>query len=132
MARDVVERDQVDCEGADPRARRRLGRAARRAAGSTRRDFRGERFREHPLPVHNDPDLLNLTQPEIVRSVHDAYFAAGADITTTNTFTATSIGQADYGLAELRVRDERRRRTGWHARRRTRPAASSSPARSAR
>ena len=49
---------------------------------------------------HNDPDLLNITQPEIVRSVHDAYFAAGADITTTNTFTATSIGQADYGLAE--------------------------------
>src|SRR5579862_6416379 len=63
-------------------------------------DFRGERFRDHALPVHNDPDLLNLTQPEIVRSVHDAYFAAGADITTTNTFTATSIGQADYGLAE--------------------------------
>src|SRR5471030_44113 len=62
--------------------------------------FRGELFRDHPLPVQNDPDLLNLTQPEIVRSVHDAYFAAGADITTTNTFTATSIGQADYGLAE--------------------------------
>jgi len=46
----------------------------------------------------NDPDLLNLTQPDLVREVHDAYFAAGADITTTNTFTATSIGQADYGL----------------------------------
>ncbi len=68
--------------------------------GLEERDFRGKRFREHPLPVQNDPDLLNLTQPEIVRSVHDAYFAAGADITTTNTFTATSIGQADYGLAE--------------------------------
>jgi 5-methyltetrahydrofolate--homocysteine methyltransferase len=63
-------------------------------------DFRGERFRDHALSVQNDPDLLNLTQPEIVRSVHDAYFEAGADITTTNTFTATSIGQADYGLAE--------------------------------
>src|SRR5450631_1191502 len=68
--------------------------------GLEERDFRGERFRDHPLPVHNDPDLLNLTQPEIVRSVHEAYFAAGADITTTNTFTATSIGQADYGLAD--------------------------------
>ena len=43
---------------------------------------------------------MNLTQPEIVRSVHDAYFAAGADITTTNTFTATSVGQADYGLED--------------------------------
>ncbi|MGH3001750.1 MAG: methionine synthase [Gaiellaceae bacterium] len=60
--------------------------------------FRGERFADHPRDVHNDPDLLNLTQPELVRSVHDAYFEAGADIATTNTFTATSIGQADYGL----------------------------------
>jgi 5-methyltetrahydrofolate--homocysteine methyltransferase len=67
--------------------------------GLSEADFRGDRFRDHPLPVHNDPDLLNITQPEIVRSVHDAYFAAGADITTTNTFTATSIGQVDYGLA---------------------------------
>ena len=68
--------------------------------GLTEADFRGERFRDHPRPLHNDPDLLNITQPEIVREVHDAYFAAGADITTTNTFTATSIGQADYGLSE--------------------------------
>src|SRR5690242_14894756 len=63
-------------------------------------DFRGERFASHPRDVKNDPDLLNLTQPQIVREVHDAYFAAGADITTTNTFTATSIGQADYGLED--------------------------------
>ena len=63
-------------------------------------DFRGERFADHPRDLLNDPDLLNLTQPAIVRSVHDAYFTAGADITTTNTFTATSIGQADYGLEE--------------------------------
>jgi 5-methyltetrahydrofolate--homocysteine methyltransferase len=66
--------------------------------GLTEADFRGERFAAHPRDVKNDPDLLNLTQPQIVREVHDAYFAAGADITTTNTFTATSIGQADYGL----------------------------------
>jgi 5-methyltetrahydrofolate--homocysteine methyltransferase len=63
-------------------------------------DFRGERFADHPRDVLNDPDLLNITAPEIVRSVHDAYFDAGADITTTNTFTATSIGQADYGLED--------------------------------
>ncbi|HEV8460076.1 MAG TPA: methionine synthase [Gaiellaceae bacterium] len=68
--------------------------------GLTEADFRGARFANHLRDVRNDPDLLNLTQPDIVRSVHDAYFAAGADITTTNTFTATSIGQADYGLED--------------------------------
>src|SRR3954470_17625490 len=66
--------------------------------GLSESDFRGERFAWHTRDVKNDPDLLNLTRPDIVREVHDAYFAAGADITTTNTFTATSIGQADYGL----------------------------------
>jgi len=63
-------------------------------------DFRGERFRDHPRDLLNDPDLLNLTQPDVVRSVHQAYFEAGADIATTNTFTATSIAQADYGLED--------------------------------
>src|SRR6478735_1413791 len=66
--------------------------------GLNEADFRGERFAGHRRDLLNDPDLLNLTRPDIVREVHDAYFAAGADITTTNTFTATSIGQADYGL----------------------------------
>jgi 5-methyltetrahydrofolate--homocysteine methyltransferase len=72
--------------------------------GLTEEEWRGERFREHPRDVKGDPDLLNLTRPEIVESVHRAYFEAGADIATTNTFTATSIGQADYGL-EQAVRD---------------------------
>ena len=67
-------------------------------------DFRGERFRDHGRDVKGDPDLLNLSRPDIVTSIHDAYFEAGADITTTNTFTATSIGQADYGLQDA-VRD---------------------------
>ena len=66
--------------------------------GLTEEDFRGEQFASHPRDVKNNPDLLNLTRPDIVRSVHDAYFDAGADIATTNTFTATSIAQADYGL----------------------------------
>jgi 5-methyltetrahydrofolate--homocysteine methyltransferase len=61
-------------------------------------DYRGERFADHPQDVKGDPDLLNLTRPDVVLDVHRAYLAAGADITTTNTFTATSIGQADYGL----------------------------------
>src|ERR671933_2530262 len=66
--------------------------------------YRGERFRDHPQDVAGDPDLLNLTRPEIVLDIHNRYFAAGADIATTNTFTATRIGQADYGL-EAHVRE---------------------------
>jgi 5-methyltetrahydrofolate--homocysteine methyltransferase len=72
--------------------------------GLSEEDFRGDRFRDHRLDVKGDPDLLNLTRPDIVTEIHDAYFDAGADITTTNTFTATSIGQADYGLQDA-VRD---------------------------
>jgi 5-methyltetrahydrofolate--homocysteine methyltransferase len=62
--------------------------------------YRGERFRDHPRDVAGNPDLLNLTRPEVVVDIHRRYFAAGADIATTNTFTATRIGQADYGLEE--------------------------------
>ena len=64
-------------------------------------EYRGDRFRDHPLDVAGNPDLLNLTRPEIIREIHRSYFAAGADITTTNTFTATRIGQADYALQEI-------------------------------
>jgi 5-methyltetrahydrofolate--homocysteine methyltransferase len=60
--------------------------------------YRGEWFRDHSHDVAGDPDLLNLTQPELISRIHGEYFAAGADIATTNTFTATTIGQADYGL----------------------------------
>jgi 5-methyltetrahydrofolate--homocysteine methyltransferase len=67
-------------------------------AGLAPRDYRGEIFGEHPHDVAGDPDVLNLTQPDVVLDIHRQYLAAGADITTTNTFTATSIGQADYGL----------------------------------
>ena len=62
--------------------------------------YRGERFADHPRDVAGDPDLLNLTRPDVVLDIHRQYLAAGADITTTNTFTATSIGQADYGLED--------------------------------
>ena len=68
--------------------------------GLTPEDYRGERFREHPRDLTGDPDVLNLTRPDVVLDVHRSYLAAGADITTTNTFTATRIGQADYGLEE--------------------------------
>jgi 5-methyltetrahydrofolate--homocysteine methyltransferase len=63
-------------------------------------DYRGERFRDHPRDVAGDPDLLNLTRPDVVEDIHRSYLAAGADIVTTNTFTATAIAQADYGLEE--------------------------------
>ena len=68
--------------------------------GLTEEEFRGDRFADHPKDVKGDPDLLNLTQPDIVASIHREYLEAGADITTTNTFTATSIGQGDYGLQD--------------------------------
>jgi len=64
-------------------------------------DFRGERFRHHPTPLKGNSDLLVLTRPDAVASIHSQYFEAGADIVETNTFTATTISQADYGLASL-------------------------------
>ncbi|NIH83168.1 methionine synthase [Amycolatopsis granulosa] len=70
-------------------------------AGLTPADYRGDLITGHPRDVTGDPDLLNLTRPDLILDVHRRYLAAGADITTTNTFTATSIGQADYGLGHL-------------------------------
>src|SRR5579862_3074692 len=68
--------------------------------GLTEADYRGTRFTDHPHDVKNNPDLLNLTRPETVESVHHAYLEAGADIIETNTFTATTISQSDYGLQD--------------------------------
>jgi 5-methyltetrahydrofolate--homocysteine methyltransferase len=65
-------------------------------------DYRGDLIKpDHPQDVTGDPDLLILTRPDVILDVHRQYLAAGADITTTNTFTATSIAQADYGLEPL-------------------------------
>ncbi len=64
-------------------------------------DFRGARFAHHPKDLRGNNDLLPLTQPELIRAIHDAYLAAGADIIETNTFGATSIAQEDYGLAHV-------------------------------
>ena len=61
-------------------------------------EFRGERYREHPRDLKGDNDALCLTQPDAIRRIHDAYLDAGADIICTNTFNATAISQADYGL----------------------------------
>ena len=61
------------------------------------RDFRGP-FHDHPRDLAGDNDLLSVTQPQTVGDIHDAYFAAGADLVETNTFSATRIAQADYGM----------------------------------
>ena len=71
---------------------------ALQGAGLAAQDYRGDRFRDHPRDLTGDPDLLNLTRPDVILGLHRQYLAAGADIVTTNTFTATRIGQADYGL----------------------------------
>jgi len=67
-------------------------------------DYRGACLADHSHDVKGDNDLLSLTRPDVVRAIHDAYLEAGADFIETNTFTATSIAQADYRL-ESRVRD---------------------------
>src|SRR5881392_3194992 len=68
--------------------------------GLSDEEFRGERFRNHPKPLRNNSDVLCLTQPNLVTQVHREYLEAGADIITTNTFTATRVSQADYGLED--------------------------------
>jgi len=67
----------------------------------TEADFRGERFASHARDLRGDSDVLVLSRPEIIEGIHEAYLEAGADIVETNTFTATSIAQADYGLSHL-------------------------------
>ncbi|MEW5842554.1 MAG: methionine synthase [Bacteroidota bacterium] len=62
----------------------------------TEEKFRGNRFINHPADLKGNNDLLVLTQPEIIKSIHEAYLEAGADIIETNTFNGTSISQADY------------------------------------
>ncbi len=61
-------------------------------------DFRGERFADWPRDLRGNNDLLILTQPDAIREIHLAYFQAGADIVETNTFSCTTIAQADYGM----------------------------------
>ncbi|WP_276165614.1 homocysteine S-methyltransferase family protein [Zobellia alginiliquefaciens] len=67
----------------------------------TEEDFRGERFKDWKSPVQGNNDLLSLTQPEAIAEVHRKYFAAGADIVETNTFSSTTIAMADYDMEEL-------------------------------
>ncbi len=69
--------------------------------GLSESDFRAARFADHPIDLRGNNDLLCLTQPAAIESIHRAYFQAGADIVETNSFNATSISQSDYGLQDL-------------------------------
>ncbi len=64
-------------------------------------DFRGTRFADHTHPLRGNNDLLSLTRPDIIRAIHAEYFAAGADMVETNTFSGTTIAQADYALESI-------------------------------
>jgi 5-methyltetrahydrofolate--homocysteine methyltransferase len=64
-------------------------------------EFRGERFRAHPKDLRGDNELLCLTRPEVIHEIHDRFLAAGADLIETNSFGATAVSQADYGLEGL-------------------------------
>jgi len=63
-------------------------------------DFRGEKFKDHPSDLKGNNDLLSITQPEIIKEIHRKYLEAGADIIETNTFSGTSIAQADYKMED--------------------------------
>lgn len=64
-------------------------------------DFRGERFKDYPSSLKGNNDLLSLTQPQAIASIHRQYFEAGADIIETNTFSSTTIAMADYNMEDL-------------------------------
>ena len=64
-------------------------------------DYRGDRFKNHPSSVQGNNDLLSLTQPEAIKTIHEKYLEVGADIIETNTFSSTSIGMADYNMESI-------------------------------
>jgi len=64
----------------------------------TEEDFRGDRFKDHGHDLKGNNDLLSITRPDIIKGIHRAYFDAGSDIVETNTFSTTTVSQADYAL----------------------------------
>ncbi|MBD3667211.1 MAG: methionine synthase [Kangiella sp.] len=67
----------------------------------TEEDYRGDRFADWPSDLKGNNDLLSLTQPQIISDIHKAYLEAGSDIIETNTFNATRVAMADYGMQDL-------------------------------
>jgi 5-methyltetrahydrofolate--homocysteine methyltransferase len=64
-------------------------------------DFRGKRFKNHPVPLQGNNDLLSITQPQAIEDIHRKYLEVGADIVETNTFSGTTIAMADYQMEDL-------------------------------
>lgn len=64
-------------------------------------DYRGDRFRTYHKDIKGNNDLLSITQPHVIKEIHQAYLEAGADIIETNTFSSTSVAQADYDMQDL-------------------------------
>ena len=92
--------------------------------GLTEADYRGQRFGDDGGELKGDNELLSITRPDVIAEIHDAFLAAGADVIETNTFGATTVAQADYGLeavaAEMNVAAARlARRAADHWTRRT-------------
>ncbi len=73
--------------------------------GLAEQDFRGDRFANHPVEMKGNNDILCVTRPDIIEELHNAYYAAGADISETNTFSATMIAMDDYKLDQQAVWD---------------------------
>lgn len=67
----------------------------------TEDDFRGKRFKDYPIPLKGNNDLLSITQPQAIKEVYAKYLEAGADIIETNTFSGTIIAMADYQMEDL-------------------------------
>ncbi len=63
-------------------------------------DYRGEKFRDHPLPLKGNNDILSITKPDVILEIHKGYLEAGADLITTNTFNSNRISMADYGMED--------------------------------
>ncbi|WP_370398340.1 homocysteine S-methyltransferase family protein [Tenacibaculum dicentrarchi] len=67
----------------------------------TEEDFRGKRFKNYPISLQGNNDLLSITQPQAIKEIHAKYFEAGADIIETNTFSGTTIAMVDYQMEDL-------------------------------
>ncbi|MDH5856140.1 homocysteine S-methyltransferase family protein [Lampropedia aestuarii] len=79
----------------------KLGEAQYRGEGYNGADAAGARFKDFARDVKGNNELLSLTRPDVISSIHEGYLAAGADLIETNTFGATTVAQEDYGMAEL-------------------------------
>jgi 5-methyltetrahydrofolate--homocysteine methyltransferase len=81
----------------------KLGEAQYRGDGYSGPGSQGDRFKDFPRDVKGNNELLSITRPDVISDIHERYLAAGADLIETNTFGATSVAQADYGMENLAI-----------------------------